>query len=353
MRVKLKGIHKVRKTLADGSVVRYHYAWRGGPRLDGKPGTPEFMASYNEALKELRRPVQGVLATLVAEWRASTDFARLSASSRRNYDLAATKVLDRFGDMPISALDDPRVRGHFKRWRDSMAETPRAADYAATTLARILSVALDNGRIHYNYAARLGRLYSSDRAEKVWSKEQIALFVEKAPASLSLALMLALATGQREGDLLKLTWADFDGERIKVSVSKKKPGAPRVKLTIRLLDYAADALNSLERTSTHILTNSRGLPWTASGFRASWRKAFGKIFTDTDLHFHDLRGTAITQLTIAGCTTREIASITGHSEKTVEAVLNAHYLGDQTPLAERAIARLNENGMGMKTVNRL
>jgi integrase len=351
MRVKLKGIHKVKKTLADGKVVRYHYAWRGGPRLNGKPGSPEFIASYNEALRELRRPVQGVLATLVAEWRASTDFTRLSASSRRNYDLAAAKVLDRFGDMPIRVLDDPRVRGDFKRWRDSMAETPRAADYAATTLAHILSVALDNGRIHYNHAARLGRLYSSERAEKIWSEEQIALFMENAPAALSLALMLALATGQREGDLLKLTWADFDGKRIRVAVSKKKPGAPRVKLTIPLLKHAVDALNALERTSTHILTNSRGLPWTESGFRASWRKAFAKIFGETDLHFHDLRGTAITWLKIAGCSTSEIASITGHSEKTVEAVLNAHYLGDQTPLAERAIALLNQNGKGMKSVN--
>lgn len=351
MRVKLKGIHKVKKTLADGKVVKYHYAWRGGPRLEGKPGSPEFIASYNEALKALRRPVQGVLATLVAEWRSSTDFTRLSASSRRNYDMAAAKVLEKFGDMPIRALDEMRVRGVFKAWRDSMAETPRAADYAVTTLARILSVAVDNGRIHYNHAARLGRLYSSDRAAKVWSEEQIALFIEKAPAPLSLALVLALATGQREGDLLKLTWADFDGQRIRVAVSKKKPGAPRVKLTIPLLKVAADALKSLERTSTHILTNSRGVPWTESGFRASWGKAFAKILGDTDLHFHDLRGTAITWIRVAGGSTSEIASITGHSEKTVEAVINAHYLGDQTALAERAIARLNENGMGIKTVN--
>ena len=351
MRVKLKGIHKVKKTLADGTVVRYHYAWRGGPRLDGKPGSPEFMASYNEALKEVRRPVQGILATLVAEWRASTEYTSLSASSRRNYDMTATKVLDQFGDMPIRVLDDPRVRGDFKKWRDSMADKPRAADYAVSTLARILSVALDNGRIHYNHAARLGRLYSSERAEKLWSEDQIAKFISHAPAALSLALVLALATGQREGDLLKLTWADYDGKRIRVSVSKKKPGAPRVKLTIPLLRHAADALNALERTSTHILTNSRGVPWTESGFRASWRKAFTKIFGDTDLHFHDLRGTAITRIKIAGSSTSEIASITGHSEKTVEAVLNAHYLGDQTPLAERAIARLNENVTGLKSVN--
>lgn len=32
----------------------------------------------------------------------------------------------------------------------------------------------------------------------------------------------------------------------------------------------------------------------------------------TDLHFHDLRGTAITMLAEAGCDAPEIASINGH-----------------------------------------
>ncbi len=27
----------------------YFYAWRGGPRITGEPGTPEFMASYTDA----------------------------------------------------------------------------------------------------------------------------------------------------------------------------------------------------------------------------------------------------------------------------------------------------------------
>jgi len=62
-----------------------------------------------------------------------------------------------FGDMPIEALSDPEVRGEFKRWRDGMADTPRKADYAWTTLARVLSVAHDRGRIPVNPCQRGGR----------------------------------------------------------------------------------------------------------------------------------------------------------------------------------------------------
>ena len=42
----------------------------------------------------------------------------------------------------------------------------------------------------------------------------------------------------------------------------------------------------------------------------------------TDLHFHDLRGTAVTLLAEAGCTTPQIAAITGHSLETVTKILD-------------------------------
>ena len=62
MRIKLKGINKVRKPLADGSIVTYHYAWKGGPPLPGKPGSPEFVSAYNHAVSKKITQPQGPLA---------------------------------------------------------------------------------------------------------------------------------------------------------------------------------------------------------------------------------------------------------------------------------------------------
>jgi hypothetical protein len=45
-----------------------------------------------------------------------------------------------------------------------------------------------------------------------------------------------------------------------------------------------------------------------------------------DLTFHDLRGTAVVRLAIAGATVPQIATFTGHSLRDVEAILDAHYL---------------------------
>ena len=56
--------------------------------------------------------------------------------------------------------------------------------------------------------------------------------------------------------------------------------------------------------------------------------------------FHDLRGTAVTRLAIAGCTVPEIATITGHSLRDVGAILDSNYLDRDPMLAESAIAKL-------------
>ena len=61
MRVRLRGINSKRKKLADGSFKTYYWAWKGGPALRGKPGSPEFIASYNEAVAKKVMPLRGTL----------------------------------------------------------------------------------------------------------------------------------------------------------------------------------------------------------------------------------------------------------------------------------------------------
>ena len=71
MRVRLKGINWVTKRLADGRTVTHYYAWRGGPRLSGTPGSAEFVTSYQEAHRTRKVPTQGCLFTLIAEFNSA------------------------------------------------------------------------------------------------------------------------------------------------------------------------------------------------------------------------------------------------------------------------------------------
>jgi len=75
IRINLKGIAKV---TAKGRT--YWYAWRGGPRLCGDPGSPEFVQSYNEAIENRRTPDDGRFHSIVIFYRASRDYAKLAVT---------------------------------------------------------------------------------------------------------------------------------------------------------------------------------------------------------------------------------------------------------------------------------
>jgi integrase len=87
-------------------------------------------------------------------------------------------------------------------------------------LARVLSWALDRGIVAANPCTHGGRLYRGSRAEKIWTEADEAAFLERAPAHLHLPLLLALWTGQRQGDLLRLPWSAYDGKHIRLRQSK-------------------------------------------------------------------------------------------------------------------------------------
>ena len=80
--------------------------------------------------------------------------------------------------------------------------------------------ALDRGLVAANPCERGGRLYRGSRAEKIWTAADEAAFLERAPAHLHLPLLLALWTGQRQGDLLRLPWSAYDGTHIRLRQSK-------------------------------------------------------------------------------------------------------------------------------------
>ncbi|MHC2332774.1 tyrosine-type recombinase/integrase [Bradyrhizobium sp. USDA 4454] len=334
MRVNLKGIHKVTRRLANGEVRTHYYAWRGGPAITEKPNTPEFLLAYNDAHASLRRPRAGTFMTIIAQYKAASEFTGLAASTRRSYLSYLKLIENEFGDLPLAALADRRVRGDFKIWRDSFAETPRKADYAWTTLARIMSFAKDRGIIASNPCERGGRLYAADRKDNIWGEQQIAALLETASAEIRLALMLALWTGQRQGDLLRLPWSAYDGSHIRLRQSKtgRRIAMPAGAPLKAMLDKAG-------RRNPLILTNSYSRPWTPDGFRTSWSKACDRAGVE-DLTFHDLRGTAVVRLAVAGATVPQIATFTGHSLKDVEAILDAHYLGRDIELAEAAVLKL-------------
>lgn len=342
MRVRLKGINKVRKNLADGQQVTYYYAWKGGPSLPGKPGDPEFVAAYNEAVSRKVEPKRGTLQVILNAYQDAPKFLDLAPRTRADYVRNIKLIEAEYGDLPLAALTDPETRGDMLDWRDKMAKrSRRQADYVYATLAAILAWALDRGRIGANPCTRPGRLYQSDRAEITWTADAENALRAVAPPRIWLAYMLAVWTGQRQGDLLRLTWTAYDGTHIRLRQSK---GGIRVVIPVG--QPLKDLLDSTPRRSLTILATLKGRPWTSDGFRSSWRKACEASGLLGGPTFHDIRGTAVTRLAIAGATVPEIATFTGHSLKDVQRILDAHYLGRDPTLASAALSKREAHESG-------
>jgi hypothetical protein len=125
VRIELKGVAKV---TTKGRA--YYYAWRGGPRLHGEPGTPEFIASYNEAVESLKAPDMSRFRSLVTLYKASADYKKLADSTKRNWSPWLDRIGEYFGELRIAQFDRPeKIRPIIRRWRNQWADKPRAADY--------------------------------------------------------------------------------------------------------------------------------------------------------------------------------------------------------------------------------
>src|SRR6185312_15888647 len=94
------------------------------------------------------------------------------------------------------------------------------ADNLVSALNRIGSFAFDRAEVKANVLDGIKRVYHSDRADKLWLPEHVGAFTQHASPALCAALILAMHTGQRQGDLRRLPWSAYDGERVKLRQSK-------------------------------------------------------------------------------------------------------------------------------------
>jgi integrase len=123
-------------------------------------------------------------------------------------------------------------------------------------------------------------------------------------------VVLALSSGMRFSEILRLRWEDIDLERQLLVIKKTKNKERR---TIPLAGPALELLRELESQSP----SDVGLVFTVEGskkpvdIRNAWLRA--KVEAEiSNFRFHDLRHTAASYLAMNGATTLEIAEILGH-----------------------------------------
>lgn len=117
------------------------------------------------------------------------------------------------------------------------------------------------------------------------------------PVRVQIAMDLALLTGQRQGDLLKLQWSDVTDEG--VTFRQSKTGQGRMILRTPALDEvlarAAKIVPQLPRV--YVIKSRKGTRYSPEGFRAVWQRHMRRAVESGQLAkrftFHDIRAKTV------------------------------------------------------------
>lgn len=348
MRVRLKGINTSKSTLADGTKAVYYYHRASQTRLTGKPGTAAFVASLAAAEQSMLGRTDGTLSGLIRDFEKTAKWRKLAESTKKEYKRVLIFWDKLYGKVPLSGLAAKSFRKKILAWHDEFsAEKPREADNRVTVLARVLSWAAKDSDLAENVLDGFERAYASDRSDKIWLPEHVAAFMAVADEDMQLAMVLALHTGQRQADIRKLAWSQYDGKWIRLYQGK----AERAGVKGRLVEIPCTAalkatLDAAPRRGALVLLTKTKRAFQKRYFAEQWDAAATKAAETEpgikDLHFHDIRGTTVTMLFEAGCNVAEVASITGHTLRRAQEILD-RYLSRTSTMATSAIAKFEVN----------
>lgn len=319
-------------TVKSKTGTTYVYAWKGGPRIHSPIGSKAFDRELKRALRERGADRVDTIEGLIRAFMKTATWGSMKPNSRLFYNAAFNDIIDEWGEAPLSLFEERGARGTLLEWRDEIVSdgTPKVADRNLSTLRTLFNFAIDREHMMVNPLARYKPAAGESRRDVIWSDEAVEAFLSAANEPIARAFRLALLTGQRKGDLLKLRWSNIvDGA---IRLTQEKTGA---RVAIPVEGELADLLDSIERVSDYILVTEKGEPWRC--IKNEYQKAL-KAAGLSGLRFHDLRGSFIHRCYRDGMSISDIAVMSGHSEANAEAIIRSAYL-PRTAGQDRVMSR--------------
>lgn len=333
--IDLPYLHLVR---SKGRVYTYYRRGALRARIEGEPGTAEFLAAYQVIHAEAEtkqaglapaiRTVPGSLRALWLAYKASNDWRRLKGATQVGYVSLIEPLLPKFGDAAVSGMKPAWIQ----RRMDEM--TAARANRFLAVIRLLMNWSVPRGWVKVSPAAGIRRAKHKAQSHRIWTAEEIAAMTGPEAGLVRLPILIALHTGQRLGDVLRLTWSAYDGATVTITAQ----GKTGTRVVVPALPALREALNGAERRAEVVCTRKDGHAWKERHFKATFAAARKRLELPDDLHFHGLRHSAAVRLAEAGCSPHEIAAVTGH--KSLAMVSRYTQQVQQEQLAGTAMARL-------------
>lgn len=312
-KVRVKGIKRYFEPKS-GKTYCYHRAT--GERITEEFGSPEFFArvtALNERIKKKPPAQDGTLAALIRAYRTAPAFLDLAPRTRADYQ----KVLDylaSIGAMPLTEIDTAWIAQ--VRDKTYQIRKRRFANYVVAVLSAMLAFGAERGMVKSNAARgvkKIKRPKGAPEANRPWTPEEREAALRDAPPHLLVPIAIGRYTGLREGDVIALRKTAYNGREIarKTRKTGQEVYWPCVSALRNILDGAP------KHDAITLCANSRGKPWTESGFRASFFKFIGKLEAagkvGPGLTFHGLRHTVAEEMAELGWDDRAVADALGQA----------------------------------------
>jgi integrase len=263
--IKLKYLHCFRDRHGG---ARYYFRYRGQRWVLPAPGTEGFATAYDALLKHIKANpfpksnnvafIPGSLGWAIEKFLASPLYNERADSTKKNYRRILDQLREKWGAGLLRDLQPHHVR---RIRNDFKTTSTTGADIAMSLIAALWDFAIEQEGLRLGTDPTYGikRVHERKSEHEPWPQDLIDRFMWEARPSLRWAVKLALYTGQRRSDMVKMKWSQFDGEFIEVR--QQQTGAA---LSIPCHKELRDELERMPRVADTILVGERGGPLTAS-----------------------------------------------------------------------------------------
>lgn len=260
------------------------------PKGSGKKDAEKLEAELRRSLERVEYTEDPPLTSIMALYMVHAETLRSSKTAMEHAARLSPFIMGKKASEAQDAVTEMNAKllGPLK---------PATLNRSIGTLKKALTLAWENRMIRENYGERIKRHVENNQREVFLTVEQVKAIADKASENVRAAIWIAIYTGMRRGEILKLKPEHISGNLITIPAGNTKTlkmrSVPVIKPLIPWLEYIP-------------------LPINFEGLKTGFRRAREEAGMP-HVHFHDLRHSTASLLAHSGVDLLTISKILGHS----------------------------------------
>lgn len=291
-----------------GAVVWYVRKGKGPRiRLRAPYGSPEFMAQYHVAIRDMatsapRKAAAGSIEWLVIQYRDSAAWHKLSTATKRQRENIFKHLIAKAGTLTYQSLTKKSIEASMV----AREETPAAARHLLEAIRGMMKFAVKAEYVDHDPTDGIDTPRRKSDGFHSWTEEECDRFEARWPVGTRerLAYDILLYTGLRRGDAVA-----FGRQHVKNGIATILTQKTQEVVTIRILPQLAKSIAASPTGTLTFITGEKGKPMTKESF-GNWFREVCAI-AGVPGSAHGLRKAGATRAADAGATGHELMAMYG------------------------------------------